>query len=191
MSAFLFRRFSSPILPHAIPGLRAPGCGGTQGRGPVPQGGRRTPGSCLLEFLVVHGEFGHRPLDPAVLGLQLLQASGLVHLKTSVLGPPEVESLLRHPDEAGGFSHGTTRGNDHLRIPDLVDDLFDMSLPRYFVQDTIIDPGSVFGGRSDSPRLVLRRGVGIYWCGRSSQWLDSQRPCHDRLSEKRRPSSTC
>ena len=52
----------------------------------------------LLEYLVVQGQFGHRPFESVVLGLQLLQAPRLVHPETPEFGPPVVEGLLGDTD---------------------------------------------------------------------------------------------
>ena len=128
--------------------------------------------SRLLEYLVVQGQFGHCPLQPAVLGLQLLQAASLVNPKTTVLGHPAVEGLLRDTDAPGGFNNNTSRGDDPLRLPEFVNDFLGcvlpfgrVSIPR-FVWNPNIDPGSTFGGQVTCallpwtvPSLTLLRDI--------------------------------
>ena len=75
-----------------------------------------------LTYLVVQGEFGHRPLEPAVLGLQLLQTPRLVDAEAAVLGPPAEEGLLRDTDAADGRNDRAAAGNDDLRLSEVVDD---------------------------------------------------------------------
>ena len=44
----------------------------------------------LLEYLVVRGQLGHRPFQPAVFGFQLLQAPCLTDPEAAALDPPAV-----------------------------------------------------------------------------------------------------
>jgi hypothetical protein len=54
----------------------------------------------FLQDQLVERQFGHRPLEPAVLLLQFLEALGLVELQTAALGPPVV-GLVRDPKPPG------------------------------------------------------------------------------------------
>ena len=78
----------------------------------------------LLENLAVQGELGQGPLEPAVLRFQLLESTGLVDGETTVLGPASVEGLPRDADATSALNSRTARGNDHLRLLELVDGLF-------------------------------------------------------------------
>ena len=49
--------------------------------------------------------------------------------ETTVLGPPAVEDLLRDTDAPDGLNNSTSRGDDHLRLSKLVDDIFGRVLP--------------------------------------------------------------
>src|SRR5690606_10378696 len=89
--------------------------GGGRNRGTAPQGGRPgarstrsvracpgLPRACVaglafypeadLQRLDIQMGVGQQPLEPAVLGLELLQALGVLGLRAAVLGPPGVEA---------------------------------------------------------------------------------------------------
>ena len=59
----------------------------------------------MLQDLFLKRQVGHRLLQPAVLGLKLLQAFGLVHPKPAMLFPPTVAGLLHLPGFLAGRSN--------------------------------------------------------------------------------------
>ena len=108
-----------------------------------------------------------RPLEPAILGLQLLEAPGLVNPETAVLGPPVVIGLLRDPDSPGGLCNRTVGGYADLRLPQFVYDFqgrvfpIDHFLSAHFGWNPNIDPRPDLGGQVR--REVERRIARLRW----------------------------
>ena len=94
--------------------------------------------SCLLQTLVVQGQFGNRPLEASVLGFQLLQAPRLVHPETTEFVPPSVECLLRDTEAPGCLNNATSRGDDRLRISEFDDDFLCCALPVGHASTTVL-----------------------------------------------------
>ena len=59
-------------------------------------------------------------------------------LPTVKFGPPAVESLLRDTDAMDSLDNGTARGDDHLRLPELVDDFLSCVFPLGHVSSPVL-----------------------------------------------------
>jgi hypothetical protein len=77
----------------------------------------------LLEHLLVQGQLGDETLEALVLGLQLLEALGVVGLHAAVLGAPTVERLLADGQLLAHLADGQAGGQIDLRGTQLGDDL--------------------------------------------------------------------
>jgi len=77
----------------------------------------------LLEHLLVQGQLGDEALEAGVLGLQLLEALGLVLLEAAVLVAPAVERLLTDAEALADLGEGQALGQVGLGLEQLGDDL--------------------------------------------------------------------
>jgi hypothetical protein len=77
----------------------------------------------LLEQLLVQGQLGDEALQPGVLGLQLLEALGVVLLEAAVLVAPAVEGLLADAELLADLADGQALGEVGLGLAQLGDDL--------------------------------------------------------------------
>ena len=55
-----------------------------------------------------------------------------------MLGPSAVEGLLRDTYAAGGLNDRAAAGNDHLRLPELVDDFLRRVFPLWLISSLVL-----------------------------------------------------
>lgn len=77
----------------------------------------------LREDQLVKGQVGHRPTQPLVLLLQLLQQLQLIGLHPAVLTLPAVVRHLRHADLTNRIRHRRSLRLQNLDLPQLRDNL--------------------------------------------------------------------
>src|SRR5689334_622151 len=86
------------------------------GPGNVSRGG-------LLEDQLVQGQLGDRPAQPAIFGLERLQAPDLVALEPAILLAPAVVGHLADADRAYGVGHALPPRDQDVHLAQLGDDL--------------------------------------------------------------------
>src|SRR6185369_2577650 len=108
-----------------MPGVRSP---------PTPPGRAQPPDADapgsevwaggLTQDRLVQLRVRQQALEPRVLLFQLLETLGLVHLQPAVLLAPAVVGLIGDPDHLAHRRDRLTLGQFHIRLAELVDDLF-------------------------------------------------------------------
>jgi hypothetical protein len=84
----------------------------------------------LLEQFLVQGQLGDEALEPGVLGLQLLEALGIVLLGAAVLVAPAVQGQLADAGILADLGNAEPLGQFGLSLAQLGDDLLSsVSLP--------------------------------------------------------------
>ena len=86
--------------------------------------------SGFLQDQLVQCKIGDSPLEPPILLLKCLEATGLLNLQPTVFFPSTVIALLQHANPPAHFANCLTLSQVQIRLAEMVNDLLDRkSLP--------------------------------------------------------------